>query len=384
MNRVIIPILLFMLNAVAFAQTSFSVDASTYYDDNLYRSPEAESDFLNQIGIKLNYSPEETNFSYFINGNYFSFAANNTRNFLLSTIGTNYDRSFGSEDQHEFFFGADWTWRMDQTEYDYYDYNQLYAFSGLKLNLNYFYLKTGYNFRYRKYSNLSELNNSRHYAFVQLNKSFATKTSLILEGDLGYKSFAGQVLANSGSDDMWGHGRRGGMHAVYSESSIPSMSHAILLARVAQSLHPRVGVYVQYRKQISLTNETSYQNVESYFQDEELFDDPFSYSSETVSGQLTWILPWQMKLQAGGGALAKEYISEQAFVSADDSLGSGGIRKDNRTFFYANLSKNFFIGKTWLKLLKLTFEYSFIDNRSNSYWYDYKNGVSGINLQWKF
>jgi len=91
-----------------------------------------------------------------------------------------------------------------------------------------------------------------------------------------------------------------------------------------------------------------------------------------------------MKLQAGGGVLTKEYISEQAYVSADDTLGSGGIRKDNRTFFYANLSKSFFISKTWLKLIKLTFEYSFIDNQSNSYWYDYKNSLSGINLQWKF
>jgi len=46
MKGIIIPILLFMVNAVALAQTSFSVDVSTYYDDNLYRSPEAESDFL--------------------------------------------------------------------------------------------------------------------------------------------------------------------------------------------------------------------------------------------------------------------------------------------------------------------------------------------------
>ena len=384
MNRIIIPILVVMVNAIALAQTSFRVDVATFYDDNLYRTPEAESDFLSQIGLRVSYSPEKTNFSYFISLNYITFAANNTRNFLLSTIGANYDRSFGNENQHEFFFGVDWMLRMDKKEYDYYDYNQFYMFTGLKLNLNYFYLKAGYNFRYRNYSNLPELTNSRHYGFVQFNKSFATRTSLILEGDLGYKSFAGQVLAYNGSDYMWGRGRRGGVRAVYSESNIPSMSHAILLVRVAQSLHSRVGVYVQYRKQISLTNETSYQNVESYFQDEELFDDPFSYSSETVSSQLTWILPWQMKLQAGGGVLGKEYVSEQAFVSADDSLGSGGIRKDNRAFFYANLSKSFFIGKTWLKLIKLTFEYSFIDNQSNSYWYNYRNSLSGINLQWKF
>ncbi|MCD4692526.1 MAG: hypothetical protein K8R79_06415, partial [Calditrichales bacterium] len=139
-----------------------------------------------------------------------------------------------------------------------------------------------------------------------------------------------------------------------------------------------------YRRQISLTDETDFVNADGYYHDEELFDDPFSYESESYSSQLTWMLPWSMKLQAGGAFVSKNYISEQAFTSADDTLGLGGIRLDDRGSYFVNFSKTFYLNKNWLKSLHFNLNYSYIRNESSSYWYDYKNTVLGGGIQWNF
>ena len=167
-------------------------------------------------------------------------------------------------------------------------------------------------------------------------------------------------------------------------SEIPSLSQAILLARVTQSLHDKVGIFVQYRRQFSLTDETSFINSDGYYQDEELFDDPFSYESERYSTQLTWILPWTTILKVGGSSISKNYISEQAYISSEDTLGLGGTRTDDRINYNITVSKTFNLNMNWLKSLHLNLDYSYIQSESNSYWYDYKNAVYGGGLQWNF
>ena len=389
MQRTLSLLLVFLLTQWAFAQLSTKVEFNSYADDNLFRSPQPISDILNNAGIKIDYQLNDSDFKFYYAGNFFFYRDYSERNFVLQSLGLNAFHAFGSDKQHGFYYGADFALRINGQQYDYYNYNQLYAYANFNFDLNFLFFKTGYNFRYRGYSNLSDLTNYRHYLFAQVNKSFPTKTTIILEADWGRKAFSGSVLSPAPVADeggMWGHGhgRRWQETPLPSQLSVPSMSHVVLLARVAQSLHPKVGVYVQYRKQISLTSQTDYINSSGYYQDEELFDDPFSYESDGISSQLTWVLPWQAKLQIGGGALQKNYVSEQAFLSQSDTVGLGGLRKDTNRNFFVLFKKTFYFNKRFMDALEFNVNYNYIYNKSNSYWYDYRNSIVGGGISWQF
>jgi hypothetical protein len=274
--------------------------------------------------------------------------------------------------------------RFDNEIYNYYDYRQIYVYSNIRFDLGAFFLKAGYNLRYRDYINLSYLTNLRHYGYAQINMPFKTRTTLIIEADVGQKSFAGQEIYTT-STSGGGYGRHSNTNGTTSVTTyVPSLSHFILLGRIAQSLHETIGLYIQYRQKINLGNSFSLNNVEGFYQDEELFDDPFSYESKGISSQITWMMPWSMRLQIGGNLIDKNYISEQAYISPEDTLASGGLRIDDQTYYFLNFSKSFFLNKSWLNVLKVNFYFNYIENNSNSFWYNYTNRVLGGGIQWIF
>jgi len=375
---------LFFMTQLLFAQFSKNLEISSYLDDNLYRSPDPIADLFTNVDLSLDYRPPSSTINFAYNGSFYLYRDANERNFSLHSLNLSLYHSFGDEEQHTFYMGADGLLRIDTEDYNYYDYTQLYLYLNLRLDLSSIFLKSGYNFRIRDYRNFPELSNNRHYIYLQMNKSFETRTTLILESDLGIKSFAGEEIVNSSG--MGGNGR-GMSQTIYTTSttnSSSSLSHLILLARVAQSVHEKLGLYVQYRQQISLSDQFNYNNTDSYYQDEEIFDDPFSYESRGWSSQVTWLLPWSAKMQIGGDISAKHYISEQSYISATDTAGLGGPRSDDQNVLYANLSKTFYFNEKWLNLLRINFYINYIDNYSNSYWYNYKNMVLGAGIQWNF
>ena len=91
-----------------------------------------------------------------------------------------------------------------------------------------------------------------------------------------------------------------------------------------------------------------------------------------------------MKAQLGGAQMSKSYISEQAYISQEDTLGLGGLREDDQLSYYFNFSKSFYLNKSWLNLLKINIYANYIKNNSNSYWYNYKNLLFGGGIQWNF
>lgn len=383
-----ISILIFFTGNV-FAQLSKDISFSSYYDDNMYRTPEKTEDLINDFQIGLNFHPEDSGINLYYSGDLIFYRENSERNFSIHNLGFNFTVPFGDNQKQRFYLGTSLSTRVNGTDYSYYDYSQVYAYANFRFNLPFILLKTGYNFRYREYANIPDLTNSRHYFFAQMSKSFPTKTSLILEGDWGYKGFSGsETYYTTSSGDGMGGGRGGGMipttNISVSSTEIPSMSQVIILGRIAQSLHPRIGANLQYKKQISLTDETNYLNSDSYYQDEELFDDPFSYSSDELTSKITIIFPWAVKLGVSGNLITKEYISENAYVSAEDTVAAGGIREDDLQTVYVNLSKTFHANKSWLNALRISFDYVYTKNESNSYWYNYESNLYGIGIDWNF
>jgi len=370
---------------IVFSQFSKDVEISSYFDDNLYRSPYPISDLFTNIDLRLNFRPGGSNLNLSYDGALFLYQEAKERNFSLHGFGLSYFDYFGSGEKHSYYLGLNGSLRFDNEEYNYYDYHQVYAYANVRFDLDFLFLKTGYNFRYRNYSNLSYLTNLRHYGYIQINKPFETRTTFILEGDVGQKSFSGQEIYTTIASGGFGQGGQNNTTQTTSITTyVPSLSHLILLGRIAQSLHDNIGVYVQYRKKINIGQSISLINAEGFYQDEELFDDPFSYESTGISSQITWMLPWSIRLQISGNLISKNYISEEAYLSAEDTLALGGLRADDQNYYYLNFSKSFYFNKSWLKLLKVNFYFNYIDNKSNSYWYNYTNRVLGGGIQWIF
>ena len=376
----------FVINHSLLAQFSSSLEVNSAFDDNVFRSPEPTEDFISDLDIDLGYRFNNKNLQIFYNGNFIFYRNLKERNLSLHQFGINYFLSFGKDDLHTFFIGGNGLTRIDGEEYKEYDYNQLFAYANFRFDLESLFLKTGYNFRYRDYSNIPELTNLRHYLFIQANKSFSTRTTLILEADLGYKAFTSQVLYSAYSDDSnHGPGRQiRPSRFVTSSSEVPSMGQLILLARVSQSIYEKMGIYVQYRKQISLSDQITSITGDNFYQDEELFDDPFSYEGQGISTQLTWMMPWSMRLQIGGSLIDKNYISEQAFVSIDDTVGLGGQRIDDQNNLFLNFTKTFNFKRKWMNALMFNIYIGYTNNKSNSYWYNYTNRIIGGGIQWRF
>jgi len=384
----------FLITGSLRAQFSSGLEVSSTLDDNVFRSPDPVEDIITDLDVDLGYSFKNSNFHASYNGNLILFRNLKERNLSLHRLGMSFFLPFGEDDRHTFFIGANGLTRIDGEEYQEYDYKQFYAYSNLRFDFAFMFLKAGYNFRYRDYSNLPELNNIRHYAFLQSNKSFETRTTLILEADFGYKAFTSPLFYTTFQEFSGGGGRGGQGSGVPIGSSstlpvtvsadIPSMGHIILLARIAQSIFEKMGVFVQYRKQINLSNQITSITGSDFYQDEELFDDPFSYESQGLSSQLTWMMPWSMRLQLGGSFIEKNYIEESAYTSIEDSTGSGGLRIDDQKNLYINLTKTFSLKKKWLNALSLNLYFGYTNNKSNSYWYNYTNQIMGGGIQWRF
>ncbi len=391
-KEMIIIGLLWIFSARAGLDTQINLYST--YDNNIFRTPEQTTDLISGIGMKLNYKPAGSNFNLFYQGDYSSFKESNLLNFYFHTLGADYSKAFGQDDVHRLYAGSTWTIRLNKQDHEYYDYQQFYAYLNSRFDLDFLFFSAGYNFRYRRFEYLSDLTNYLHNVFLQLNKSFETRTSLILEASFGRKSFKGsdtftQIIesvgmSGKGQGKRWNTAADGGSTVVSTELPAPVLNQAVFLIRAAQSLHTRVGIYLQYSRQISLNEETNFRNSDDYFQDEELFDDPFSYESSAGAGQLTWLLPWNTKLLLRGGLISKEYTDEQAFTAETDTIGLGGNRDDEQRNFYIGFSKKFNGSKSWLRKLEIQIDFAYIDNKSNSYWYDYKNTVFGTSLKWQF
>jgi hypothetical protein len=375
-----------LIIGIAFGQFSKDLTIHSYIDDNLYRSPEPVQDMLSSIKLGLSYQDTESNIRLYNNTNLILYKNTSGRNFLINNFGINKSLQISEKLNSNFNLGGNWTLRINKDDYNYYNYSQLSGYANFQILSDIVLIKGGYSYRWRNYQNWPDLSNHLHNIFFQLNKSFPTRTTIIAETSYGNKSFTGQDSFSTIGTSSHGHGRRTGGTTTTTNtiSEQLSTSQVNVVLRLTQSLHEKAGIYFQYRKQISIDDSTSYRNFDDYYQDDELFDDPFTYESDSYSSQLTIMLPKSTKLLIGGSLSSKNYISEPAYSTEEDTMGIGKLRFDDQTNYFIDLSKTFNINKDWANSIKFNLYYSYTNNESNSYWYNYKNTSWGGGIQWSF
>ncbi len=382
----VIRLLLFLLPGILQpktheAQVNFAVDISETYDDNIFLSVTPQRDFLSDASLGIYFQPKDSALNFQFHSNYFAYATNSERNLLMNKIHFSYYIPLDTAKTNSWNVGGNWSDRINSDIYNYYNYNQLYGYTSFFFKLNETRLKTGYNIRYRDFANYPDISNLQQYLYIQAHRSFPSRTTLILEANLGMKTFQGEDSVIQ--VDSSGKYHNQGLITIEGENI--NLVHLLLMGRVAQSLHDRVGLYVQYNQQISLIEKGSYLNGSEFYQDEELFDDPFSYENSEIISRLSIMLPNSFSIETGPTLSYKNYLTEKAYLSASDTLALGSERQDTKFSYSFNLDKKFNIKKTSrMKSCKLYARYSFVSNTSNSYWYNYKYNALTIGLSATF
>ncbi len=281
------------------------------------------------------------------------------------SIGLAHSHLLGEELQTQLNAGLTCNLRRNRASYTFYDHQQVSAYVNLKHYLAERSLsRVSYSFRYLSFDELSDFNYVEHYGFAQLTQSFTTKTTLILEADLGTKIYTSANLEETASMSR-GRGHGGRVVA----ASRPKVTQFAGIARLGQSLVAGTGLSLTAQYQINLQKDSRYLSSEyGVISDDELFDDHYGYEGPQVNVMLMQLLPAGMVMKISGGTQQRKYSERPAYDLDGNQLA--GERADTRRVLSMQLEKNF---KTLGFSLGLA--YDSIRNESNDRFYDYTNNA---------
>jgi hypothetical protein len=405
-NNLVLKIILFIVYLLLFsnlvnAQWNFSLSYDQEYNDNPFHLPQAESSWISNFQFGVEHESGLFTTAYY--GTYSHFNNILDRNFYLHQLSL-----FGGSDTTA--WGILGEQRIDKTAFNIYDYKDLngifnhrFSMAGIAVNLQ---SKIQFNF----YDQLSELNNWKLNSNFRLHKSFPTRTTLIAGAGIDYKNYLNSAnlieiesdtsnlaLTNSIMEMENGHGGgrgkgRGYWHGEengfltatsYVDLENPSVMQISFWLRLAQSITPTTGLAFSYYNKTLLSGKDRFISgiSFSYNQESEVFNDPMGYESHAVGSELSKLLPMEVMLKLAALYMKKGYSAQGIYVDAEnyDELM---LRNDNYKTFYFNLKKDFeFINDS---LLAITLYYHWMENNSNSYWYNYNNNFYSIGLEIKF
>jgi hypothetical protein len=376
-----IGFMLLIISSIVQAQSLTNFSINTAYDNNPFRLPESQESWVSNfnIGVQHNFS----SFSVSYLGGYTHFDQITDRNFYwhqLALFGTNGATNWGLyADQ-----------RLNGDDYKLYNYtiytaylNHHTALLGLNLFLD------GH-FNINTYANLPEIDNFEVSSALRINKSFSTRTTLIAGGKILFKRYINSTEAvteviEDGSGGGRGMQTGGGSFLVYSEIEAPSATQLLTYIRIAQSVTTSTGIAIQTQKQIMLSGSSRFVSGLSngYSEESQLFDDPIGYESEGIGSEFTQLLMAGFYLKGAYYITQKRYETQGIYLDAE-LYESSELREDTYKIGWLRLQKIIPIHFPAEGSLTLRLVYQWTDNSSNSFWYNYANQYSALEIEFQF
>jgi hypothetical protein len=392
----VIILLIFCTNL--FSQWNFNLSLDQAYNDNPFRLPEQQESWISSFTIEI--QRDFGNFFINYHGSYNYFEAIDVRNFYwhLAGIGFNSQKTK---------YGINVEQRVNQTDYNIYNYSMLTGYFNQQFQFAKFNWLWSNGASYNDYSELSQLNNWEINSNIRIHRTFPSRTTLMGGTEIYYKRYTNseqtlaidttnnQIMASilgngkggsgSGRHGMIGSGGGYFSSTVYANFEVPSISQIRLWGRLAQSLTSSTGIAVQYNYQDLLSESARFVTGISYNYNEEseIFDDPMGYKSSSIGGELTQLLFGGMILKSAYYFKDKRYVSQGIYTDAETYDGSS-LRSDINKTFWIYLQKRVGINFRGGSDLVLKFKYQWINNQSNSYWYDYSNQQVSLGLEFQF
>lgn len=383
-------IVLLVSNFKINAQWNASVTLDQEYNNNPFRSPEAHASWISNLNGQLQNNWEKYAFRYF--GSYLKFNLLPERNFYWHQLAF-----WGGSDTLN--YGSTVDQRFGRTDYTIYNYTSGSAYLNYRFKLSDFWLTTSNNISLNNYSKLEPLNNWQFNSKLQLNKGFRTRTSLIGGVGIYFKKYlpsqteyimTGLDTISSGQnyqDKGQGRGQRNIVTPIYefTHSESPSLGQFSYWLRIAQSITPTTGLAVQFQQRNLIKGLDRYVSglAFDYSSESQLFDDPMGFESFAIGSELTKLLPANITLKLAYYLSWKDYISQGIYLNSE-TFDEQNLREDDYQTAWLSLAKEIFFSETRDQGLLVQFNYQYITNNSNSYWYNYSNKSWSIGLEFSF
>lgn len=378
-------------------QFQFSVSTNQSYESNPFRFVNDEASWIADYNFNLQYDFDLFLISY--QGGYSSFAQFSDRNFYQQQFA-----GFKRSDSYEmgFYFQN----RINNQSYSFYDYATSSIYFNKRFNPEYLVVFINADAAYNNYNELQDLNHFLLSGLIKLQKSFETRSTIIAGLSLKYKYYLNTLATEQESASIQysilgngygqgGPGMRGRQYPGmgYSDSlgvfisQIPALSVGQLnwYVRLAQSVFDVTGFAVQYSQSILTdgNNRDLAGLTYNYADESQFFDDPMGYEQKTFGVEVTQILPAIIQLKAGYYYTHKDYAVQNRYVD-DVTLDEQQLRSDDRNIMWLALLKRFNFHILGGQFLTASLDFQKLINKSNSYFYNYKNTSLNFGLTLEF
>lgn len=392
-----LALFLSVLVAKGIGQFQFSVSTNQSYESNPFRFVNNEASWVADYNFNLQY--DFTGFLISYQGNYNFFAEFADRNFYQQQFS-----GFKRSESYEtgFYFQN----RINDQLYDFYDYSTLSLYLNKRFNPEFVLVFFNADAAYNNYNELQDLNHLLLTGAIKLQKSFATRSTIIAGFGYKYKYYLNTLVVGQEAAGVQysilgnGYGQGGpGMRGReypgmgYSDSlsvyfsQVPALSVSQLnwYVRMAQSVFDNTGFAVQYSQSILAdgNNRDVAGLTYNYADESQFFDDPMGYEQKTAGAELTQILPAFVQLKAGYYFTHKDYAVQNRYID-DLTLDDSNLRSDDRNIFWLTLLKRFNIHIMGAQFLSASFDFQKLINKSNSYFYNYQNTSFNFSLSLEF
>jgi hypothetical protein len=408
-------VLLVLLAGPARAQWLGSFSLDNGYNSNAFGLASGGAASVTGIGGAFGYVPADAEWSAVYAGSYVLVPQYPDQQYAMHGLTLSWALPADGERSFQLSAATAATARFGRESYALYNFWQGAAQTGMKYafaeNL---VARADYRFRARAYPSFTSLGFLEHAPSLGASLTLVTNTSIHADLFYGRKQFVtGGVSASTGmmsagaapinglgieGGGPWGGGNGNGngngggygsgMHAGGAASApilaydVPSLSQAGLRVSIGQALAEGLGLGLKYQRRWNLDGDMHaiVAGVITGGGDDELLDDPFSYSGDEISTTLTAVLPWSVTMKATLSTQSKSY----PYAASLDAVLAGPDRHDRRSG--ASLSAETTFPGAWLVFegTDLTLSYQYLRNESNSSVFDFSaHAVSlGVEVGW--
>lgn len=387
------------------AQTDIRAGGSLLIDNNIFRNYYGVSDVVSVPWAGLGYQGalNDDNLVYVgYNGQFYLFNELSERDFSVHGLSLDYNHLF-SESRDVIAAGASFEARINPSDYRYYNYTS----GGMYLNYKKYLrddllLLAGYNLNGRDFREFPEFNYLENVLALQASWFLPTLTTVQLSGAYYHKNYTSDIRSldstyvspeqiEQETFQMPGRGRGMG-RGIFSgtvgnnipeegfywysvrRQEFPSTDQFRLGLTVAQSLAEGTGLSFNYTGRINPHNRNRYLASlgENVLNNEELFDDHYSYNGHEARLQLRQMLPWQSSLTFASSWRRRGFSGRPAMDIDGNFISGSPSRLDRAILFEAGFTKS--IDSDFnpvLGAMNFSLQAGTGKNRSNDAYYDH-------------
>jgi len=385
-------IIFFVTTSNIFAALGINLQQSVIYDNNVFRNSSAHSDMIYVSELHLSYPAQfhkiRVNWNY--SGGLFTYQDYNEHRFNTNSLWTNFYTPILNNVFIRAHLGI--VYNQQGEEYSIFDNRRIQFSSQLQSNITRSFVHTlGYAHERKTYPHTSEISYSENNMISIARLFFRSRTTFIWEVRFSQKNYTNESSSSqivlyekdnngqyygSGKGGPFGNGNNGKEGASsHPDSSImvtnisqPDVSQFYMKIKIAQSLSNSTGLGLEFSRFFPANQLTRFITGQdfSYDDNNELYDDHYTYESKVFSVSITQLLPFAVKINSHFS-----YGNKQYNYSLYDETTQKNNRDDIHIKYGIGILKTFAINKPFMNEMDINIDALWLNNKSNEEYFDY-------------